>query len=388
MTAQGSVVVRLPRAGHGEDPSFVLLQVSSAGSNPLDVNLVGTENSTLFSAKLRHNQIATLKTSKVSQDEWENVLLYILLGIDAEGNPTPTPEDIEAVAKIDSTSMTISIQKNIEGITQKLGIITLAENENAAGDLYEWCGSAVLAKDSLMNYLQSLKAKFEEKDAQIKKLEESLAEMAQMKHENETQLLQKFSLLLNEKKLKIRDQQRLLQSSKVDAAAVKEMEETRLAVRSRPAGASRKGKQTADEATASEDEDDEPFPPTTRKSARVKAAVSSQKIKFIAKSSPVSLRQDDLNGPEPYSTKLVKFPPRFLYYETVQTAICKLTMPKTRRSFLTNTTPHPSPHPGTSSSGPPGTRTSRPKDKDSSRDQMPFNRPERRCITRATLWAA
>ncbi|EKD16324.1 hypothetical protein MBM_05618 [Drepanopeziza brunnea f. sp. 'multigermtubi' MB_m1] len=341
MTAQGSVVVRLPRAGHGEDPSFVLLQVSSAGSNPLDVNLVGTENSTLFSAKLRHNQIATLKTSKVSQDEWENVLLYILLGIDAEGNPTPTPEDIEAVAKIDSTSMTISIQKNIEGITQKLGIITLAENENAAGDLYEWCGSAVLAKDSLMNYLQSLKAKFEEKDAQIKKLEESLAEMAQMKHENETQLLQKFSLLLNEKKLKIRDQQRLLQSSKVDAAAVKEMEETRLAVRSRPAGASRKGKrkaakpaeeedeededlvkmkidndddddnnddevndddktgpdsdqelnsdaETADEATASEDEDDEPFPPTTRKSARVKAAVSSQKIKVSNTPEPVS----------------------------------------------------------------------------------------------------
>ncbi|KAI9053836.1 hypothetical protein LZ554_002784 [Drepanopeziza brunnea f. sp. 'monogermtubi'] len=341
MTAQGPVVVRLPRAGHGEDPSFVLLEVSSAGSNPLDVNLVGTENSTLFSAGLRHNQIATLKTSKVSQDEWENVLLYILLGIDAEGNPTPTPEDIEAVAKIDSTSMTISIQKNIEGITQKLGIITLAENENAAGDLYEWCGSAVLAKDSLMNYLQSLKAKFEEKDAQIKKLEESLAEMAQIKHENETQLLQKFSLLLNEKKLKIRDQQRLLQSSKVDAAAVKEMEETRLAVRSRPAGASRKGKrkagkpaeeedeededfvkmeidndddddnndddvndddkagsdsdqelnsdaETADEATASEDEDDEPFPPTTRKSARVKADVSSQKIKVSNTPEPVS----------------------------------------------------------------------------------------------------
>ncbi len=142
--------------------------------------------------------------------------------------------------------------------------------------------------------------------------------MAKLKDENETQLLEKFSLLLNEKKLKIRDQQRLLQSSTIDPAAAQAVEETRLEPIPRPAGPSRGGKRkagqrqddesddgfekmdvdvqtaanesdqepeeqdesTADEATASEnDEEDEPLvPPPTKKSTSSKLAGSSQTI--------------------------------------------------------------------------------------------------------------
>jgi hypothetical protein len=89
----------------------------------------------------------------------------------------------------------------------------------------------------------------------VKKLEESLAELVKLKNENESQLLEKFCLLLNEKKLKIRDQQRLLASSNVDPARLETVEESR-AVSAHSAGPSRKGKRKAG-GPAREQSDDE-----------------------------------------------------------------------------------------------------------------------------------
>lgn len=141
---------------------------------------------------------------------------------------------------------------------QKLGYIKLLD-DGADASLYEWCGLSAQNTADLRQEIQASRAQLNEKDAEIKKLQDSLAELAQMKNDNDTQLLQKFSLLLNEKKLKIRDQQRLLQTSNVDSAAVKAMEQTRLAVRARPAGSSRKGKRKADEPAEDDDDTDEGF---------------------------------------------------------------------------------------------------------------------------------
>ncbi len=78
------------------------------------------------------------------------------------------------------------------------------------------------------------------KDEQITKLEKELENFVKLKNDNENQLLEKFSLLLNEKKLKIRDQQRLLANSHVNPARVEE----EMAIR--PAAASRSGKRKQD----------------------------------------------------------------------------------------------------------------------------------------------
>ncbi len=59
MAPQEPVVLRLPRLDHGEEPDFVLLHVSTAGNNPLDLNLIGTENITLFSVSCK---VATRST--------------------------------------------------------------------------------------------------------------------------------------------------------------------------------------------------------------------------------------------------------------------------------------------------------------------------------------
>lgn len=74
-----------------------------------------------------------------------------------------------------------------------------------------------------------------------------MAELVRLKTDNESQLLEKFSLLLNEKKLKIRDQQRLLACSNVDPAKLAEVEASRASGSSRSPGLSRKGKRKADE---------------------------------------------------------------------------------------------------------------------------------------------
>lgn len=67
---------------------------------------------------MRHKQTSKLKDKKVNQEEWETILLSLLLGTDAEGTPVAVANGLEAVAKVDGdSSMTITIQKNIEGIT-------------------------------------------------------------------------------------------------------------------------------------------------------------------------------------------------------------------------------------------------------------------------------
>lgn len=63
---------------------------------------------------MKHSQILKLnRSSAINQAQWDELLLAILFGED-EGNVT---EDIEAIASVDDSSMTIIIQKKIEGIT-------------------------------------------------------------------------------------------------------------------------------------------------------------------------------------------------------------------------------------------------------------------------------
>jgi hypothetical protein len=103
--------------------------------------------------------------------------------------------------------------------------------------------------------MEALKTKTNHMEQEISKLKKSYAELVKMKDEHETQFLEKFSLILNEKKLKIRDQQRLLATATVDPARVEAVEESRMATRSRSPGPSRRGKRKA--TTKSQESNDE-----------------------------------------------------------------------------------------------------------------------------------
>jgi hypothetical protein len=90
-----------------------------------------------------------------------------------------------------------------------------------------------------------LKNELQEKEARIKRLDDSFAELVKVKNEHETDLLEKFSLLLNEKKLKIRDQQRLLAGANIDPERLELLERSRKPASLGPAGPSRAGKRKA-----------------------------------------------------------------------------------------------------------------------------------------------
>jgi len=137
---------------------------------------------------------------------------------------------------------------------QKLGTISLPHDEDEI-DIFGWCGLALRERDTLRQEMEALKTKANDKDEEISKLKQSYAELVKMKDEHETQFLEKFSLILNEKKLKIRDQQRLLATATVDPAKVEAVEESRLATCSRSPGLSRRGKRKA--IPKSQESDDE-----------------------------------------------------------------------------------------------------------------------------------
>lgn len=87
--------------------------------------------------------------------------------------------------------------------------------------------------------------KLQEKEEEAQKLKSELADLVKLKNAHEDSLLEKFSLLLNEKKLKIRDQQRLLETATVDPAKLDAVLRSRGDTASRSPGPSRPGKRKA-----------------------------------------------------------------------------------------------------------------------------------------------
>lgn len=120
--------------------------------------------------------------------------------------------------------------------------------------LFNWCGTIITSKDKLSHELHSLQTSLREKGAQIKKLEDSLSELVTLKEQHDNALMEKFSLLLNEKKAKIRDQQRLLTSSTIDETKLEELESQRKS-RSRSAGPSRARKRKVGAVVESDSDD-------------------------------------------------------------------------------------------------------------------------------------
>lgn len=123
-------------------------------------------------------------------------------------------------------------------------------------ELFDWCGLTVQSRNKTNFEVEELQSKLQEKDAEAQRLKEELADLVQRKIDHENSLIEKFSLLLNEKKLKIRDQQRLLASATVDPAKLQAVERSRDA-RSRSPGPSRIGKRKAGAAIKDNDSEDD-----------------------------------------------------------------------------------------------------------------------------------
>ena len=120
--------------------------------------------------------------------------------------------------------------------------------------MFEWCGLTIKARQDATSELADLKEKLREKDEETRKLNDTLAELVSVKNAHEDDLAQKFSILLNEKKLKIRDQQRLLAAANVDPGKLEEVERDRIPRRDSSPEPSRPRKRKAGTAVKDESE--------------------------------------------------------------------------------------------------------------------------------------
>ncbi|KAF2083864.1 hypothetical protein K490DRAFT_50541 [Saccharata proteae CBS 121410] len=261
-------ILRIPRSDQPE--AYIVLSIRSAGQHPLDLSLIATEGEHPFVAEIDHHRISDLRAANYhgSDAEWQAALSHALL----EQQLVAGHDDARALAGLDTASavtagggeLAITLRKKISGITasdrphrtnqqiQRLGTIRLAQRDEVEVPIFEWSALAATAAAAAQQQSRNLEAKLDAQQKTIDKLNAQLQDLTRAKQAHETALLQKFCEVLNGKKRKIRDQQRLLAGARVDPAAAAEIEHSRGAagmLRARQPGPSRTAKRKANRRT-------------------------------------------------------------------------------------------------------------------------------------------
>ena len=204
-------------------------------------------------SKLRHNP------SQLPEAEWETILASSLLRRRHQEQRAEvcSQEKLELIAKVTDDSLTITFRKNISGITHRLGEIGFKKDEMEEIDSVSWAAMAVVESNELEDEIRDLTFRYNEQNETIKALSKQLDDLVEAKKQHEHALLEKFRDLLNAKKLKIRDQQRLLAGAKVDPKQIADIAVARSTSKSHTPAASRTSKRKAkDTVSVSPSEED------------------------------------------------------------------------------------------------------------------------------------
>lgn len=201
----------------------------------------------LTTDKVKQSRISKLrdKRNQLSDDQWEDVLHSTLLQHRIQKPEASVLEKLEVLASLAGDQLSLIFRNKISGITQKLGEIVFKKDEDQELDIVGWAGMAVERSNGLDREFQDLISKHDEQSKKIEKLNKQLEEFIKAKIQHENSLLQNFRELLNTKKLKIRDQQRLLAGAKVDPKQAAKLQNARSTSKPRTATASRAGKRKA-----------------------------------------------------------------------------------------------------------------------------------------------
>ncbi|KAJ5556922.1 hypothetical protein N7494_000837 [Penicillium frequentans] len=223
-----SRVLRFARSD--EQNEFILLHVVKLGPAPLDLTLTATEGESPYTARLQESHIKGLRAKNYqgADEEWTQIIAHVL----GQGLPTqqlPALSGVEASAHItdsgeENKEMVITIRKRVQSITQRLGAIILKQNDEQAIELFEWSGLAAARAGELESQVIDLTDRHRAAVDTVQKLKEQLEELIGAKFQHEAQLMANFVQLLNEKKLKIRNQQRLLACATADPTIVSEIQ--------------------------------------------------------------------------------------------------------------------------------------------------------------------
>lgn len=140
-----------------------------------------------------------------------------------------------------------------------MGTLTLSRDKSQEDNvqLYDWCGQVSQNQNALKDELSNLGSRFEDQQKTVASLTKQLEDLLSAKKEHETLILEKTALLLNKKKLKIRDQQRLLSTATVDQEKLARVRATRASGGKKAPGKSAKNKRKG--STPDEDEESDGF---------------------------------------------------------------------------------------------------------------------------------
>ncbi|KZZ98477.1 DNA double-strand break repair and VJ recombination XRCC4 [Moelleriella libera RCEF 2490] len=212
-------VIKVPRTDN--DSSHALIHISSNGSKLLDLKLVGTEGEAAYACTLRHDRLSSLRVNNcpVTSAEWEDILKSVF-------EPEPLP-DIQVAATIQTeSSITLTVRKQVQGITQRLGDLTLGHSAAESIELFDWCLTLADAAAHGREVAAETAAELRGMHAAVDELKSQLDELLQAKADDEVALLQKFRQLLNEKKVKIRQQQKIITELNANGASAEEPQST------------------------------------------------------------------------------------------------------------------------------------------------------------------
>lgn len=210
--------------------------------------------------KDRHIDELRSESYSGSDDEWRNILRHSLRLEHSTQDPDSHLKALEVVASLSGDApklrLTVTVRRRVSGISQKLGAIALKQDEELDLNAIDWACEAVEEADTLRSNLVPLERNYQEAQATIKSLEKRLDELLAAKAAHEDALTSKFAQLLNEKKVKIRNQQRLLSTAKVDPKRLKDVKDSTKEAPRRSAP-SRRGKRRASRQMAASGSSDE-----------------------------------------------------------------------------------------------------------------------------------
>ncbi|KAH8704281.1 hypothetical protein BGW36DRAFT_371028 [Talaromyces proteolyticus] len=250
MAAETDWVIRIPRSD--EANAFALIYVASAGKEPLDLKLVATEGENPYVVSLKQSRLKDVrsKTFPGNDEELENILASVFKrGLPSSDTRTGASNDseIELSASIrqsndEGSQLVIAIRKRIDTITQRVASITLQQDDDQTIELFEWTGLMTTKADSLLRQISTLTHRLQEAEESIKSLNSTISDLVSSKKDHETMLIRNFVQILNEKKFKIRNQQRLLAAAKIDPDKISHLQS---AVKQHDVQISRRGKRKA-----------------------------------------------------------------------------------------------------------------------------------------------
>ncbi|ORY01504.1 hypothetical protein BCR34DRAFT_627739 [Clohesyomyces aquaticus] len=231
----------------GDGPVVVLEVRQRSDSRPLDVDLIGCEEEYPYVATIQQRDIGKLqKNFKGSSDEWNTLLSHFLLQQQPEDGDTKILDGVRMVYSLTTRKkLEIVFRQDVQGIKVTLGEIVLPCDEEAEILPFEWAQVSAQAHALALSEIAELKSKLHSKQSTVDKLNAQLEDFIKTKNESDTAMLQQFMELLNEKKRKIRDQQRLLAGAKVDKTTATAVQAARKETKPRKAGPSRASKRKA-----------------------------------------------------------------------------------------------------------------------------------------------